>query len=366
MDVWNLKDNPYERLATVLDTIPNSWTPVEDGTHLRVLEWVYTPKEADLASRMKLRGETLEELVTRLEISVDGLEELLEIMAKKGQVRAWNSSTGRRYALIPFVVGVYDEQLNRMDKEFAQLIEDYLDKSRFQGLWGTKPALFKVIPINRALNAELEVFPYEEAEQIIENSKSWGIRECICKRQQELLNNPCNYGTSKCIQLHFRKENYFDDHEITKPISKEEALAILHEAEEAGLVHCSMNTQSQHFYICNCCTCCCFVLRGLTRWEQPHSFVRSNFQMAVDSDLCTGCEECLDRCQFAALTVLEGKCVVDSNRCIGCGVCAIACPEKALGLVSRRPEEKDTPPESVMDWGMQKAMSRGVDPSDLM
>jgi Pyruvate/2-oxoacid:ferredoxin oxidoreductase delta subunit len=364
--VCSLTESSYERLAAVLDSIPNSLTPVEDGTHLRILEWIFTPEEADLASRMKLRGETIEELVIRLEISVDGLEELLEIMAKKGQIRAWNSSTGRRYALIPFVVGIYDEQLNRMDKRFAQLIEDYLDKSRFPGLWGTEPALFKVIPINRALSAELEIHPYEEAEQIIENSKSWGVRECICKQQQKLLDNPCDYGTSKCIQLHHSKENYFDEHEITKTITKEEALTSLHEAEEAGLIHCSMNTQSQHFYMCNCCTDCCLVLRGLTKWEQPYSFVRSNFQMSVDNDLCTGCEECLDRCQFTALSVQEGKLLVDSNRCIGCGVCSIACSEKALGLISRSPEEKNTPPTSVMDWGMQKAMSRGVDPSDLM
>jgi ferredoxin len=339
---------------------------VEDGTHLRVLEWIYTPEEADLASRMKLRGETLEELVTRLQISADGLEERLETMAKKGQIRAWNSSTGRRYCLIPFVVGVYDEQLDRMDKEFATLIEDYLDKSRVQGLWGTEPALFRVIPVERTLDAELEIHPYEQAEHIIENSKSWGVRECICKKQQGLLDNPCDYGMTKCIQLHHNKENYFEDHEITTPITKEEALKILHESEEAGLIHCTMNTQSQHFYICNCCTCCCLVLRGLTKWEQPHSFVRSNYQMAVESDLCTGCEACIERCQFAALSMSDDVCVVDSNRCIGCGVCAISCPESALGLKPRSPEEKDTPPGNVMEWGMQKAMSRGVDPSDLM
>ena len=307
VDVWSLTKSPYERLAAVLDKIPNSLTPVEDGTHLRVLEWIYTPEEADLASRMKLRGETLEELVSRLEISSDGLEDLLERMAEKGQIRAWNSSTGRRYALIPFVVGVYDEQLDRMDKEFAQLIEDLLDKGRYQGLWGTEPALVKIIPVNRAVNAELEIHPYEQAEQIIENSKSWGVRECICKKQQGLLDKPCKYSSSKCIQLHHSRENYFEGNEITTPITKEEALTILHESEESGLIHCSMNTQSQHFYICNCCTCCCLVLRGLTKWEQPHSFVRSNFRIAVDGDLCTGCEECINRCQFAHLLEETGS-----------------------------------------------------------
>jgi len=366
MEEFGLSGDSYERLAATLDKIPNSFTSTEDGTHLRILEWIFTPEEADLASLMKLRGETIEELITRLGLSVKGLEELLENMAEKGQIRAWNSSTGRRYALIPFVVGSYDEQLNRMDKEFAQLMEDYLDKSKAQGLWGTEPALFRVIPINRTLSTELEIYPYEVAEQMIESAKSWGVRECICKKQQELLDNPCKYGVSKCIQLHPRKEHIFDDTDLTESITKEEALGFLREAEDAGLIHCSLNTQKDHLYICNCCECCCLPMRGLTKWEQPHSFVRSNYQASVDAAFCNGCETCLERCQFNALIIEEDVCVVNTNRCIGCGVCAISCSEGAISLVQREPSEKNIPPESIMDWGMQKAISRGIDPSDLL
>ena len=357
--------NPYEQLAATLDKIPNSFTAAEDGSHLRLLEWVFTPEEAELASKMKLRGETTNELTTRLGIPIDNIEDRLEKMAEKGQIRAWNSSTGERYALLPVVVGVYDEQVYRMDREFAQIVEDYLDSSRFKGLWGTQPALFKVIPINQAINTDLEIYPNEIAEQIIENSKSWGVRECICKKQQNLLGNPCKHGVSKCIQLHPRKENVFDETDRTNSISKDEALAILREAEEAGLVHCSMNTQKDHFYMCNCCSCCCNLLRGLSKWEQPHAYVRSNYQTAVDADLCTGCESCLERCPVEALSISEEVCIVNTERCIGCGVCSISCPENALQLISRNPEEKDTPPESLMEWGMLKAFSRGVDPSDL-
>ena len=358
--------DPYEQLAARLDEIPNSFTATEEGTHLKVLKWIFTSEEAELASKMKLRGETIEELATRLEIPLDGLEDLLEKMDGKGQIRAWNSSTGRRYALLPMVVGVYDEQVYRMDKEFAQIIEDFLDTSRYDGLWGNEPALFKVIPINRAIRTDLEIYPYEIAEQLIERSKSWGVRECICKKQQGLLGNPCKYGVSKCIQIHPRKENVFEETDRTESISKEEALEILREAEEAGLVHCSMNTQKDHFYICNCCTDCCQILRGLTKWEQPHAFVRSNYQTAVDVNLCTGCESCLDRCQFEALSISEEVCVVNTDRCIGCGVCSISCPEHALQLVLRDPENRNSPPESLMEWGFLKAASRGVDPSDLM
>lgn len=358
--------DPYQQLAARLDEIPNSFSSTDDGTHLKFLKWIFSPEEAELASKMKLRGETIGELVDRLGITIDGLEDRLETMAEKGQIRAWNSSTGRRYALLPMVVGIYDEQIDRMDKEFAQLTEDLLDKSKLRGLWGTEPALFKVIPINKAIRTDLEIYPYEIAEQLIESSKSWGVRECICKKQQGLLGNPCKHGVSKCIQIHPRKENLFEETERTESISKEEALEILSEAEEAGLVHCSMNTQKDHFYICNCCTDCCQILRGLTKWEQPHAFVRSNFQAAVDVDFCTGCESCLDRCQFEALSISEDVCVVNTDRCIGCGVCSMSCSDNALHLESRDSEEKKIPPESLMEWGFLKATSRGVDPADLM
>ncbi|MHA2021179.1 MAG: ATP-binding protein [Candidatus Thorarchaeota archaeon] len=357
--------DPYEQLAATLDKIPNGFTATEDGSHLRLLKWIFTPEEAILASNMKLRGETTDEFAERLGIYPDGLEDRLEKMAEKGQIRAWNSSTGRRYALLPVVVGIHDEQMHRMDSEYAQLVEDYLDSSRFQGLWGTEPALFKVIPIHRTVSTDLEIHPYEMAEQMIESSRSWGVRECICKKQQNLLGNPCKHGVSKCIQLHPRKENVFDETDLTNSITKDEALAILREAEEAGLVHCSMNTQGDHLYICNCCSCCCLPLRGLSKWEQPHAFVRSNFQAAVKSDLCTGCESCLDRCPVKALIIPDDVCQVITDRCIGCGVCSISCPENALHLVSRDQEDKNTPPESIMDWGILKAFSRGVDPSDL-
>jgi ferredoxin len=359
-----MSDDAYVRLAEVLDKIPNSFLQIEDGTHLRILEWIFTPEEAELASNMRLRGETIEEMAARLERDADNLEPLLETMAEKGQIRAWNSSTGRRYCLIPYVVGIYEEQLDRMDSEFAQLADDLLLKSKGGELFGTEPAIFQVLPVNQAIDTELEVFPYEIAEQIVENSKSWGMRECICKKQQALLDNPCKYPTSVCLTFAPKRENAYDDDDLTQAITKEESLRILREAEEAGLVHCAMNIQHGHRYICNCCTCCCGILRGVSESGAPHAFVKSNFLASVDEDLCTGCETCVERCQFDALSVPSDILEIDKERCIGCGVCTTVCPEGALSLAPKG-GKKHEPPEKFMDWMTQKAISRGVDPSDL-
>ncbi len=359
--------NPYEQLAAVLDTIPNGFPAAKDGAHLRILEWIFTSEEAALTSQLKLRGETSEEIATRINRPEEEIETLLDIMNSKGQINSWMSkSAGRRkYGLMPFVVGIYEEQLNRMDEEFAQIVEPYVDHE-FKKISAGEPVIFQVIPVNQSINAELEIHPYQKAEQMIESSSSWGVRECICKKQKYLIGEPCSYPTTVCLVLSPRKENAFDDHELTKSITKEESLKLLKESEDAGLVHCTYNVQENFTYICNCCVCCCGVLRGIESLGKPREFIKTDFVMTVDADLCTGCESCLERCQFGALSIPEDVCVVDPERCIGCGVCAIVCPETAMEIIKSESPEKPASPENQIDWMTQRAISRDVDPSDLL
>lgn len=359
--------NPYEELAVVLDTIPNGFPAVEDGTHLRILEWIFTPEEAELTSKLKLSGETAAEIAQRLNRSKTDLEPLLDTMLSKGQINSWMSKSAgaRKYGLMPFVVGIYEDQLNRMDGEFAQLLERYYQQG-FKKMATTEPVIFQVLPVNKSISTELEIHPYQKAEQMIESASSWGVRECICKKQKALIGEPCSYPTTVCLAFVPKAENYFDNDEITKPISKEEALKLLKEAEDAGLVHCTYNVQAGHTYICNCCTCCCGILRGVENLEKPREYIKTDFIMTVNADLCTGCGTCTDRCQFGALSIPEDVTVVDETRCIGCGVCAIVCPESALEIKKSPSIEKPPSPENQMDWMTQRAMNRGVDPSDLL
>lgn len=359
-------DDAYTRLAETLDKIPNGYPHTQDGTHLRVLEWIFTPEEADLASRMKLSGETSEEMAGRLKIPVKELVRRLESMVKKGQIQAWDSRKGRKYGLIPFVVGIYENQVKRLDSTSARLMEDYFRKGSGSGLFSAEPPIMRVVPVNRAINAELEIYPYESAEEIIKSAKSWGIRDCICKTERALVGSPCKFKKAVCIALWPNKENAFDGDELTRAVSMEEALHVLREAEDAGLVHCAMNVQTRHNYICNCCTCCCGVLRALEQYKQPNALVRSHYFANVDEELCSGCGTCNDRCQFHALSSDSGVCTVNKDRCIGCGVCTIVCPEGALTLKPKPESERSEPPGTIVDWMTQRAISRGVDPSDIL
>ncbi|MBY8998978.1 MAG: 4Fe-4S ferredoxin, partial [Candidatus Thorarchaeota archaeon] len=105
--------NPYEKLAKVLDTIPNGYPPADDGSHLRVLEWIFTQEEAELASQLKLSGETSDEVSIRLNRPSEELEKLLDVMHEKGQINSWMSTRlgAKKDGLMPFAVGIYEEQL---------------------------------------------------------------------------------------------------------------------------------------------------------------------------------------------------------------------------------------------------------------
>ncbi|MHA2358511.1 MAG: ATP-binding protein [Candidatus Heimdallarchaeaceae archaeon] len=357
-------ENPYEKLALVLDTIPNAFPAVEDGTHLRVLEWIFTPEEADLASKLKMRGETTEEIANRLDMDKEELKELLETMDSKGQISAYYTQEGKKYALLQWIIGIYEEQLHRMDEEFAKLVEDYFKKSKHKGLMTTKPAVHRVIPVNKVIKTEIEVHPYEEVERFIEEAKSWGVRECICKVKKDLIGEKCNYDKTVCL-VFAPIENYFQNDKNTKPIAKEESLKILKYTEEIGLVHTTRNTQDVTSYICNCCSCCCDILRGLIEFEQPHAFAKANYVMTVNDELCTGCETCIERCQFEALEIIDGISSVN-DRCVGCGVCALVCPEDALQLEKRKIEELEKIPISRKEWIEQKAKARNINLSELM
>ena len=55
---------------------------------------------------------------------------------------------------------------------------------------------------------------------------------------------------------------------------------------------------------------------------------------------CTGCEVCIDKCPFDALSMEENKAVVDHDSCTLCGICVKACEYDAIEL-EKEEKEKD-------------------------
>ena len=358
-------DERYKKLATVLDTLPNGFPATESGIELKILESIFEPDEAELFCDLKLKFETAAQIAKRTGRPLEGLEEKLTQMWQKGEVFGVDLGGVKLFKMVPWVFGIYEFQLKRLTKEFAKMVEEYMPVFGMQ-FFTKGPQLMQVIPVEKNLGVSQEAMPYERVSAIIEKGKSFGLNECICKKEKTLLGEPCDRPLEVCLAI-APVPNIFDNHPMgTKPITKEDAYEVLRKSEEAGLVHLTSNVENGHIYICNCCSCCCGVLRAINALELSDG-VNSSYYAVIDEEKCIGCGVCAkERCQVNAITEILGAYEVLRDRCIGCGLCVSTCEVEAIQLVKKQPDEIVKPPANETDWFKKRSERRGVDISKYL
>jgi Pyruvate/2-oxoacid:ferredoxin oxidoreductase delta subunit len=353
-------DRIYEQLAAKLDEFPHGFPRTESGVELRILEKIFAPDEAAMAVRLLPIPEPVAVIAHRLGRPAEELRPILERMVRRGQILSFRLRGETVYGLAPFVVGIYEFQLPRMDAELAALVEEYAPHL-VGTVGGAKPALARVIPVNARIDEAAVILPYEDVRGMLAGARSFRLMECICRTGQAKLGKPCSHPLETCMAFSTR-ENAYEGTLATdygRTVTREEALAVLDLSERDGLVHCTYNVQREPMFVCNCCTCCCGFLRGVKEFGAPHLLVRSNWVSAIEAGRCTACGACAGgRCPMDAITEQDGRYTVSEGRCIGCGVCTIGCPTEAIMLKPRPRRERTTPPGTIATWAFARAVRR--------
>ncbi len=349
----------YKRLAAKLDGLPNGFPATDKGVELKILQKIFTPDEAEMALRMRPIPETAEAVAERVGKPLDEIRAMLDRMAKRGEIGSAKMKGAQVFMLVPFVVGIFEFQLNRLDKELSDLLHEYAPT-----LLGTlgefEPAVMRVVPLNIQIDAEHQVKPYEDLRQAMEKAKSFQLMECICRKEQALQGHKCRTDTEVCLAF-ANHENAYDKYPLGRIITKDKALDVLAKADKDGLVHSTYNVQKGQMFVCNCCSCCCGMIRGVNHFGAPHLMAKSNYVANIDQDACEACGICAEeRCPMTAISEDDGVYVVQPDQCIGCGACTTGCPTEAITLVRKPESEQDEPPKNIVDWYMKRAANRGV------
>ena len=354
VSVGNLPDT-FHDLADALARLPNGFTRTQSGLELEILKRIFTEEEARLASTLTIEYERPTEIAKRNQMMPDTVEELLKSMSRKGMLWTSMEDNETLYRLAPFVVGIYEAQLHSMDHNFAHLVEDYFQEGGLEAIMKPLPSIHRVVPAQSAVKTEW-ILPYDDVKKILLESKTFRVNDCICRKQQEYVGRSCDFPIHTCMT--------FSTHErAPRPgdVSKEEALALLDKVEKIGLVHTVSNVVEGVNYICNCCGCCCGILRGLTEFGYENSIAVANYYAVVDSETCIGCGICETRCQVSAMSLVDGMASVDLAKCIGCGLCVTGCSVEAASLVLKPVDERIDPPENFGVWEKKRLENRRSD-----
>lgn len=351
-----MSDEVFEHLADALQELPNGFPRTPSNVEIRMLKKMFSIEEATLARHLTYEYENAESIAERTGSSEKAVHDDLVRLAKRGFVRYKKQDGKLLFRLAPFMVGSYEAFIDEMDHEFAHLFETYMEEGGAAGIMEWQPALHRVVPAQDTVKSEY-ILPYDDIKAMFQAAVDFRVRDCICRKQQDLISQrKCDFPLKMCMDF-----SSVERPKRSNTISKEEALALLERTEELGLVHTVSNTIKDVYYVCNCCGCCCGILRGITDWGIARSVAYANYYADVDAEECTGCGVCLERCQVHAITEQDSIALIDRERCIGCGLCVTGCSVRAISLMKRPDAEVKHPPADFSAWEKERLKNRELE-----
>jgi ferredoxin len=364
-------DEKYRQAASVVCKQGAVPFPVNDTT-IAIIQNVIGDNEEELdfvTAFAKKPSQTMEELKESTGLPEEKIDQLATSLAAKGLIFNQPSSSGVMvYRLLPLMtVGVLEYKFmgelkgDEKEKELAQLFERLIGEVREQiqknydnliPMFKAAPPVDRTVPMRTtedgkpirviSLDKKVEVpeeivLPSQTVEKIIEKFDDIAVGHCFCRQRHKTLGDSCDLNAPMLNCFTFGKSaRHTVAQGFAKPVTKEEALKIMKEAEKVGLVHKAFhpgsNVSRPETSICNCCKDCCDTFNFWRDGALP--LINSTYYLSViDQDLCTGCGICVERCPTDAITLnAEGVAERDEASCVGCGICARFCPEQAVSL----------------------------------
>jgi ferredoxin len=355
-----MAEGVFRKLQERLDKYSLGFPATESGVELRILRELFSEEDAELFLALTPQLESPESAATRLNRPAGDIAERLEDMSQRGLLFRLQRGGSLKYGAIPFVHGLFEFQVKRLGPEFAELMEQYMNETFHNNMIEGADAFVRTIPVQQSIGEPSHIAAYEDACEILRNRDPIVVTECICRKAKRLVGEGCDKPLEACFMFGAMGQ-YYLDHDMGRRVDADEAIRILTEAQEAGLVTQPASSQNPGG-MCTCCGDCCGVLSSLNRHPRPAELVFSNHYAAVDREACAGCEVCTERCQMDALEMNDdGVVEINLARCIGCGLCVTACPEEALRLVLKPEAERRTPPATTLEQMMYMARKRGIE-----
>jgi NAD-dependent dihydropyrimidine dehydrogenase PreA subunit len=265
-------DALYRELRQALDHMPVPFPSTESGVELRILKHLFTPEEAKVA------------------LCLSAIPEPLKAIHRRG---------GH---------GLNPEQLvDRLTPELERDMRAYFDEAFGRALHGLKTPQMRTVPVNQSIPVVHAVGSHVDIRKFVEASAGpFAAIPCICRQGKELLGEPCRQTQEprNCLMI-AEAATMMLEKGVARPVTKEQMLGLLEQADREGLVLQPQNTLNPIF-VCCCCGCCCGVLTSAKKLPTPASRFQTDFVARLDPDACQSCGACESRCQMEAVARTDG------------------------------------------------------------
>lgn len=366
----------YQQLGDKLDKLP--FRVGKNKELYTILRSLYNADEAELVIKMPFGLSTASQISKVTGIALARLTSMLENLCTKGLVIDILIRDEYHYIPSPMVIGIFEFTMMRTgpglnSKEWAELFHNYLEtgeafKVNFRNSEKISP--MRALPHEDTIidSDYAEVLDYEKATAVVNSHKKFAIGICSCRHEKmHLGEKKCDVPLETCISFG-GSTDFMVRRNLAREVSKTEILESLARSKEAGLVFSGDNVSKNVSFLCQCCSCCCNILQGISKFGYPNIIVTSNFIAHVNEPDCEGCGKCAKACPIGAISMTDShdpdkprKKIPQVNEeiCIGCGVCSLKCTKTgSLKLVKRK--VRVIHPESTFERVILQCLERGT------
>ena len=368
--------NPDREYRLLQQRLDRNVTGAPDSPHfMEILKILFTPEDAAIARQIPTRFITVERLAKKLGMETARLDDWVTAMALRGLVIDIGRGRRRLVSLAPVVIGFFEYTFMRTDdtlplKELARLFDAYMHSDdRF-----ARSVFTADTQIGRSLVREealpegdyTEILDWERATWLIESATAASVSICACRHKASHLGKACYRLQENCIALNMGAEILVKNG-FARPVSTAEAMRILERSKEQGLAQTGDNVRKGAAYICNCCGCCCEMMKAVRVMGLRNAIVTSNWTVEIDESKCRGCGKCARLCPVELIDMVPApsetgekprkKAKHEGEFCLGCGVCYTGCKSGAIRMKPRA--RRVFTPETTFDKIIAMAIERG-------
>jgi len=306
----------------------------------------------------------LESKAVRAHISPEQMERALVNMQQEGIIQAYDRpGEGRCYERgNPAFMTEQQVRLKEdtpLRRTYAEFFRSLMETST-QSIPNKTP-YYRVVPVESTLTGgerlkEVQVervvpdprlvMPFDKVSELVKKEKLIAVAECYCRKAKLVVGEPCEHPLETCFVFAGLAQTLIESGRA-RQLTTQEALDILKDCEQKGLVHNVDNCEGEIKSICNCCNCACVIFRTYER-GQTNAGAPSRFVIQYDAEKCKLHKACVEICPRQVYSLEGERLVLNVRRCIGCGLCVSRSPEAALHMVPREKEEKMYPTNELL------------------
>ncbi|MFO8010598.1 MAG: hypothetical protein R6U89_07285 [Dehalococcoidia bacterium] len=178
-----MSEDLYQQLRKAIGRHSAYFDATTTGVEIRFLKRLFTEEEAMMYLHLTDKLETAEQIAERAGQDPERSASTLKRMAEKGLLFPKVDGENHFYAAAPFAHGILEHQVHRMDRELAEIYEEYMWAEKIPDVPPDPNAEAKLplrtIPVKSPVGVSRPVAPYEDVRELIISQDRIAVTECF-------------------------------------------------------------------------------------------------------------------------------------------------------------------------------------------